>query len=276
MISLNFGLFWCGAKLTYLRYLTFKTLRHFHPHSRIQLFVSSKFDTKNKGTGKGGSEELEFADPNFETVDYMPKLKELDVEVIRFDRYNSMGCNHQSDMFRWWFLANNDLNSNGSFYLDTDQIILRSFKALPLNYKFIYTSYNVEPIGGSSQLYSPVGVLGATSDSRVVRYIASNLLGYFKPDSYECIGPHAFGKICKMIDMSEGFNAPPQYFYPTIYVDRVSSIYNGSLEIKDDNYSLHWFGGWHESQIFNKSYTPEKAKIGSDTISQFLRRNKLL
>jgi len=60
MTSLNFGLWWSGAKLSYLRYLTFKSLRHFHTNSRIQLFVGDKF-TNNKHKWHREKQDFEFS-----------------------------------------------------------------------------------------------------------------------------------------------------------------------------------------------------------------------
>jgi hypothetical protein len=65
-------------------------------------------------------------------------------------------------MFRWWFLA-----TNGDFYLDTDQIILQSFKRLPLNFEFIYSSYKVKSPFAFEGQFSPVGVLGSIKNSKI-------------------------------------------------------------------------------------------------------------
>lgn len=265
MILLNFGLWWSGSKLSYLRYLTFKTLRHFHPHSRIQLYTNTSFSKD------GGIEDQDYVNPKNITKDYMAKLGDLGVEVIPTNQFSRHSPNHQSDMFRYWFMKN-----NGAFYLDTDQIILKSFKSLPLNKKFIYSSYEVKSPFALSGKFSPVGVLGASKDSKILDNIMKAIPRYYNPKNYNCIGPLMFLDMEKKIDMSEGFNAPSSYFYPAAICDQMNKVFDGSLKLGRDNMALHWFGGYRPSQKFNKEYTEEFAKTSPDSLSRYLREKKLI
>jgi hypothetical protein len=265
MILANFGLWHSGAKLSYLRYLTFKSLRHFHPHSRIQLFTNHQFSKD------GGIEEQDYVNPQKITVDYMDKLKDLDVEIIRTNQFSKCSCNHQSDLFRYQFLK-----SNGGFYLDTDQIVLRSFSSLPLkNYKFIYSSYKVNSPMALNNRFAPVGILGASQDSKILNHILHVLPKYYDPKNYNCIGPLMFLDVESKIDMSEGFNAPSSYFYPAAIGDQMGKIFDGSLKL-GEGWAVHWFGGYSPSQKFNRNYTEEFAKKSKDSISVFLREKKII
>ena len=264
-VLLNFGLWHSGSKLSYLRYLTFKTLRHFHPHSRIQLYTNNNFSKD------GGIEDQDYVNPKKFEIDYMGKLKELDVEIIRVDWFSKLSPNHQSDRFRWRFLS-----EQSGFYLDTDQIILRSFKNLPLEkYKFIYSSYDIKSSFAQSGHFSPVGVLGASKDSKIVAKISGALPRYFKANDYNCIGPLMFLDMEKKIDMSEGFNAPSKYFYPAAICDQMCKIFDGSLKL-GEGFSAHWFGGFGPSQKFNRGYTEEFSQKSQDSISVFLREKKII
>jgi mannosyltransferase OCH1-like enzyme len=69
----------------------------------------------------------EFIHPKNFKKDYLPELGKLDVEIVPKENFAKYAPNHQSDIFRYWFLK-----EHGGFYLDTDQIILQSFKSLPL------------------------------------------------------------------------------------------------------------------------------------------------
>jgi hypothetical protein len=266
MINLNFALRWSGNKLSYLRYLTFKTLRHFHPHSRIQLYHSRKFK-EGRGDEKQG-----FAKPDVVKEDYLEKLKELNIEMVRFDYLSKYWPNHQSDVFRWWWLKN-----HGGFYLDTDQIILRPFRGLPLaKYKFIYSCYEVISPYAPEGKFAPVGVLGASKDSKIVDYVNSVMLTKYKINNYNSIGPFMMMDILNKVDMSEAFNAPYAYFYPAPICNYVSMICDGSLKLDKNNYALHWFGGCDRITKFKNIYSEEFAKTSKDTISKFLREKRLI
>jgi hypothetical protein len=260
MIPLNFGLWWSGCKLSYLRYLTFKSLRHFHPDSKIELFVGTEFKNNEY---KWGSEKQDFEDPDAIEKDYMGELEELDVEVRKVNWFSQYASNFQSDLFRWWYL-----NNYGGFYLDTDQIILKSFSGLSLNHNFIYSGYAADSCG----YYTPVGVIGATKDSQVVDYVFKNLISYIDVNNYNSAGPFMLRTVMtKMKWTDKIFNAPSSYFYPIDDSYKVDEIYSGKLIAPRESFALHWYGGHPKSQEFNKKYDEFFAKNSTDTISCLLK-----
>jgi len=265
MINLAFGLWHSGVKLSYLRYLTFKTLRFYHPDSKIQLFVGDKANNNNH---KWGAEKQDFEKPEDIKVDYLEKLKDLNVEVKHVDWFSQYASNYQSDIFRWWYLKN-----YGSFYLDTDQIILKSFKDLPLDYDFIYSSFTV----GSCGVYAPVGVLGSVKNAGIVNFIFGNIIRFIDGNNYNSAGPFMMRDILRIHNWKDKmFNAPSSYFYPIPDSCMVGKIYDGSLKLTNESFALHLFLGHPISQVFNKIYTEEMAKTSNDTISKTLRENGII
>ena len=267
MISLNFGLFHSGCPLSYLRYLTFKSLRHFHPHSRIQLFISTKC---NKTGYRWHREKQDFENvlpDQKDQKDYINDLEALGVEVVYVDMFGQYPPNFQSDFFRWWWLKN-----NGGFYLDTDQIILKSFAELPLQEKLIYTQYNARSCG----VYTPVGVIGASQDSLVVDTIIKLLPQFYDPNNYNSLGPFMFRSIINGKKWGEGTNVPSFFFYPIPESDFMSLVYSGQFKIPNGSFASHWFGGHPLSQKFNSEYTEEFAQKSEDTLSVWLRKHKII
>ena len=263
-IPLNFGLWWSGSKLSYLRYLTFKSLRHFHPDAKISLYVSDNF---KKDGHKWNVEKQDFEQEN-DFKNYMSELKDLDVEIINCDKFDNYQPNFQSDLFRWWFLK-----ENGGFYLDTDQIIVQSFDNLPLNSDFIYSAYLAQSCG----YYTPVGVIGASKDSQMVSTIHELLPQFIDPSNYNSAGPFMFRRMLgyqRWLDLMA--HVPFYYFYPVPESQFVSCIYDGSFEVKDKSFALHWYGGNPLSQEFNNKYTEEFSKKSNDSISVFLRNKKII
>ena len=266
MIGMNFGLWWSGSKLSYLRYLTFKSLRHFHPKSKIELFVGS--ESKKDGHKWWGGEKQEFENPEDIGKDYIEELEGLGVEVHRVDWFSQYHPNFQSDLFRWWYLK-----SYGGFYLDTDQIILKSFEKLPLDYNLIYSGYKADSCG----YYTPVGVIGATSDSKVVDYVFNNLTSYIDVNSYNSAGPFMFREVmCKMKWDEKIFNAPSVCFYPIDDSYKVVDVYSGKFKVPTESFALHWYGGSPKSQEFNKNYNEFFAKNSTDTISCMLKQRGIV
>ena len=269
MIDLKFGLFWSGAPLSYLRYLTFKTLRHYHPDSEIELYVSDDY------VKDGFSWHCEKQDFLYEgeNKDYIDELKELDVKIIKTDQFSNYPPNFSSDFFRWWWLKN-----NSGFYLDTDQIILKSFSDLPLDYELIYSCYQARSCG----IYAPVGCIGANRP-HIVDFTYDIMHKFYDKNNYNSLGPFMFIYVLNMKPWGNIINMSSNCFYPIPESYLVQDIYKGKLDLLkgkmgsgNEVYSCHWFGGHPESQNFNNKYTEEFAKTSKDSISVFLRHNDLI
>lgn len=258
-IPLQFGLFWSGSKLSYLRYLTFASLRHFHPKSDISLYVSMEF---NKGIHSWGREQQDF-ESDFEK-DYLEELPKINVNVIPIQAIGSSDyCPIlQSDLFRWVWMRD-----NGGFYLDTDQIVMRSFDSLPLDNEFIYCRY-MEPQCGD---YCPTGVLGLEKDSKLADIAIATVMDSYSPTNYNSSGPFMLRKMMSKIHVPRSFKSPSQYFYPIHTSNDVWKIYEGIINPSWETYCLHWFGGHPMSQEFNKKYTEEFSKTSKDFISKYVR-----
>jgi len=260
MIPLKFGLFWSGSKLSYLRYLTFLSLRKAHPDAEIELYTPER----SSNNISWGIEKQDFQ--SYDGKCYLDQIIDLNVKIIRSDIFPTYAPNFQSDFFRWWWLYN-----NGGFYLDTDQIIIKPFDGLPLETDLIYSMYRAHSCG----IYAPVGVIGATKGSPIVKYIMDKMGSHYDAKVYNSIGPFMFAK--EMLDKKDEwgkydmFNAPPSYFYPISESYMVPKIYEESTHIVSEAYALHWFGGHPASQEFNNMYTEEMSKTSKDTISILAR-----
>ena len=260
MIPLQFSLFWAGGGLPYLRYLTFKSLRHFHPNAKIELYIPQNFTTKNHNWSV---EKQDFEKP-YAGKDYLEELPKLNVDIVRVDHIGNPETEliFQADLFRWLWLK-----KNGGFYLDTDQLVLGSFSKLPLESEFVYSAYCEKQCGH----YFPVGVLGLEKDSELANVVTLFLLKLYTPDNYNSSGPITLKAAARFMNLARSYNAPYQIFYPINSSAFVDQIYDGSFNPPPEALALHWFGGHPLSQKFNSGYTEEFAKSSNDTISRLAR-----
>jgi len=262
MIELEFSLFWCGGNISYLRYLTFKTLRHFHPDSVIKLYVSKQY---NKHIHNWDIEKQDFETEI--TQDYKANIAQLGVKIIEMDYFGSPDfcAIRQADMFRFWSLYH-----FGGFYLDTDQLILKSFNTLPLNKNLIYSQFsNVD-----RSRYAPTGVIGCAKGDPIAKIAMKIVNDTYTHEVYNSSGPIAWETVLEEVNKSEHpeySNVPEECFYPINCSSDIGKVYNGSYIIPKPSYCLHLYLGHPLSQEFNKKYTESFAKTSNDTISKFLR-----
>jgi len=263
-IPLRFGLFWSGAPMSLLRFLTFVSIRKHHPDSKIDLYIS-------KNSGRSASWKKESQDflsqpSSSEKFCYISELYKLSVNIYETDFFPTFSPNYQSDLFRWWYLKN-----YGGFYLDTDQIVVRSFTSLPLHCDFIYSAYRTRSCG----LYTPVGALGAKKGSTVASDIIDSIMKFYDPSDYSSLGPPMFREMLKTKEKEwedlEMFNAPPATFYPFSESRLIKRAYSDSSHISPNSLAVHWFGGHKESQAFNCKFSEEFAKTNDDLISNLCK-----
>ncbi|MBD3407209.1 MAG: hypothetical protein GF411_13905 [Candidatus Lokiarchaeota archaeon] len=254
MIPKKLFLFWSGHTMSYLRYLTFVTARHFHPDWEINFYVTDDFTTM-----KWCHEAQDFQ--NEDRDNYLEQAKTLCDHVRPYKHHEDKAPNFQSDFFRWHVME-----EYGGWYLDTDQIILKPFDDL-CSYQFVYSFYEAN---------GPVGVLGAEPKLRICNYVRETMNKRYKPSNYNSIGPQMWINVMKEIGKSKWFGDinslnSKHMFYPVPYSHGVHKIYDGSFEIPKSSYALHWFGGHPKSQKFNNKYTKEFMMASNDTISRFVR-----
>jgi SAM-dependent methyltransferase len=254
MIPKLFHIFWCGNEMSFLRYLTILTAKHHNPDWEVHLYLSDKY------THQTWQCEAQDFQQTF-TDNWLEQAKQAADHVHNYDKHPEVAPNFQSDFFRW-----DTLLEHGGFYLDADQLILKSFNDL-LKHNFIYALYEGN---------GPVGVLGAVPGCRPVKFIHNRLQKYYNPANYNSIGPQMFTPVMNEMMRKDWFPHSGSFnskklFYPIPHSHLVPKIYNGQHVIPKESYALHWFGGHPISQEFNKNFSKRSLKTGNDTISKYCR-----
>ena len=252
--------------ISYLRYLTLLTFRHFHPEWEMNLWIS---DSNRNNVWDGVTEQQEFQRDDNGT-NYISYAIELGVKFKKLDLNLSevLAPNYISDLARF-----NTIDGGGWFF-DLDQIFTRPFDDLCDGSDFVTGVGYVDRIN--------CGVLGASYSSMIPRMIrgiqydklkvSTQLKGYCE------LGNHLLHDSlqepwAKTID--ENLNiTKSEVFYPISTSPEVVKIYSGELNIAEleNNYAVHWYGGHPISQEFNRNYTEAFAKLSNDAISVYCRK----
>ena len=259
MIDLKFALFWSGSKMSYLRYLTFKSLRKFHPQSKITLFVANKCK-KSELNFEGKKQD--FYDDKFVEKCFIEELKLLDVDVRYFDAFSDFHPNFQSDLFKWWWLSN-----FSGFYIDTDMLIVKSFDSLPLDKDLIFSQYDTKNNGK----YASVNVIGSSGNSKTIKYCMDNIYSFYSKNQYTSIGSDIFKHALSLNMENNCFNAPFAFFNPISDDFMIEVIFRNNVQLSSLTYGIHWFGGNIASNEFNRVYTKDYIERSNDTISAHIK-----
>lgn len=265
MIPKIFHLFWCGGPISFMRYLTFLSMKKTNPDWEIWLHLGGEFTTQVRW-------DIEKQDFQSDIKgDYTEATKSLCSKVLIYDKHPEAAPNFQSDFFRW-----DILDEVGGFYMDSDQIVLKSFNDFS-EQEFVYASY-----GRCGRLpYGPVGVVGAQPGNAMVQFIKGMIVKKYNPNNYNSIGPYMFAAALEIAEQQDWFKNMKTLntghsFYPMPYSYHVQQIYEGKYKTAEGAYALHWFGGHPNSQKFNEGYAPEVAQTSDDEISRLARELELI
>ena len=142
------------------------------------------------------------------------------------------------------------------------------FSELPLDNNLIYSKYNAVSCG----IYAPVGVIGASKDSKIVSSVCKHLETFYKKDEYNSIGPDMFKKVLSEMSEPKMFNAPSHFFYPISESWLITDALVEKIKISNETFAFHWFGCNPKSQRFNNVFTKEFAMENDDTLSCFVKQ----
>jgi len=267
MIPRRFFLFWSADKLSYLRFLCLKSIRHFHPDWQIDLFLQRPKDAEKTWLGDGKQDFHVY-----EGKDYLPFLKDLRINVIPVEGELSRLLDdkapvHSSDIFRF-----QELHKNGGIYVDTDTLFTGPIDDL----------YDVVKDKDAVITYSvaqgfQIGFLAASPGSEFFKELLASSHGGFKPEHYQSCGtdalyllldpgcdPHnSFRLLSARYDQVLVDRFPNSCIVPseTLYpynCDVIPSIFEGE-DREIPQYCVHLFGGHPLFQEYNSKLTPDNA-----------------
>lgn len=269
MIPKTFHLIWHSGPISYLRYLTFETLRKHHPDWTIKFHINRKY-ALNKSVNPWGYEQQDFQ--RHIGTDYTNKVKAIADEIIEHTDYTEFTPVVQSDFLRLDLLLR-----EGGFYLDTDQIILKPFDDLT-SYQYVYSYYVHNHKKHGPFPYAPNGVIGAEPGLKFLQMARDQVRSHFDQRVYNSTGPYLFKQLYDKLQKNKDprfvriskYNAKT-LFYPVALSFDVEDIFSGKCHPGPEHYALHWFGGHPESQKFNNTYNEQVMKNGIDTISRIMR-----
>jgi len=228
--------YWGGGNFAFLRYLTIKSFRRFHPEWKVIIHVSGDqcniqpWATKENSVPSVGK-------------DYLPVLVQEGVEIHKVDM-TDIGFSNQipevlkSDIYRLYLLA-----TTGGLYLDTDVLFFRAIQeGLPHNDAKAFFNYHL--CNNDLPYVHRIGLLAASENNPLFGELFNNVKPYVDVNSYQCVGSHYYGKFLLM-DNPDICNFSVSLIYPFQRVEEIFefAIQDALLKIAEDTVAVHWFAG---------------------------------
>lgn len=259
--------FWAGPRLSWMRYMTIRTFRHFNPDWRIVLHrMEGVVGEKTWGSG-----EMQDSQSG---ADHTDKIADLDVEVRRWKApLPGLAPAHASDLYGW-----DQLCDEGGMIADMDILFVR-----PMPYAFIRDADAVFCLTAG---YMAVGLLGASAGCQLFADIAQEALAGYRANGYESAGADALYRLAHvrrsedmpgmkcLIHFRRDYpdvcirELPPQTVYPYNYT-QTARIFSRTDSVSAQCVGIHWFGGDRLSQKWNDRLTHANYREYRNTYTRY-------
>ena len=251
--TMNF--YWSyGVRISFYRYLTLATFRHWHPDWEIRLWQSDwkktalawnfhEFQSRFKATHDWSKEAVDLL--GVKMCSYVP----ADERVLGFAPPNI------SDIFSY-----ETLHREGGWYADMDILFTKNFDHISDSGSYAWM--------GFGDMEDWVGIFGCEPGSWVMKSFYDACLDNYTGEHYNSTGTQGIIKSCtsdinwcnKFAEGDRGlknWRCPRDMFYP-LRPQHTSFLYSDSWPTpKPNTWAVHLFGGNQDFAIWNRRLTPE-------------------
>jgi len=251
--------YWCGDRLSWLRYLSVLSFVTMNPDWRFHLYYGQNPVKSRDWIGGETQDFLKYRGP-----DYWEHLRELDqVELIQWvNPYGVTNPLHERDLFRWSYLY-----INGGIFVDLDLLWLKAFEPIADD-----LSCELGLCATSEDIF--LGVIAAQPRSAVIAGVLDASRCNLQAGSYHSTGTDAItkylGRHCGIVgaliekhqDVGICF-VHPGILNPWNYM-QVGMCFSDSVseEMYEGCYAIHWWGSHPIAQEFNN-------RMNADTYERY-------
>jgi hypothetical protein len=264
-IPKRMSFFWAGSRISWMRYMTIRSFRHFNPDWRIVL---------HRMEGRAGEKTWESGEMQDSPSgpDYTDQIADLNVEV-RPLKPSTLAPAHASDLWGW-----DQLRDEGGMISDLDILFVR-----PMPYAFIRDADAVFCLTAG---HMAIGLLAASPGCQLFADIARKALADYHANGYESAGADAVYRLAQ-VRRSEDMpgmkclirfrrdypdvcvrELPPQTVYPYNYT-QTARIFARTDSVSAHCVGIHWFGGDRLSQQWNDRLTHANYRDHHNTYTRY-------
>ena len=263
--------YWDGNIMSYLQYLTVKSFQDLNPDWKIIIYMPEK--KYDHITWNGNEQKLPY-----QGDDYLDKLYQLDIEIIKIDFedisfFNDVSEVHKSDYLRYYML-----DKHGGMWSDMDIIFTQPIeKIMNPNLQCFGDRNKVDTIiayiNSSGFLHYPIGILISCKNNSFYKNLAQQSKNFFNKNYYQCIG-------VAMINYLYSSPSTIKKKHPELNIlildnksylpynwNQINDIFivNKPQNMRPYTVGIHWFNGSNESKkyqmLINNNQLPKTGSI---------------
>jgi len=280
--------FWSGEKMSWLRYLTLKSFRHWNPDWQMDLYLCP--DNAMKKTWDCPNQQDFFC---YKGEDYFDRVPELGINIKPWEVLDLKGNSwatritpsQKSNFFKW-----QTLHQEGGIYADMDILWTAPIESY----------YDMLEDKGMSICYTEffsIGLLAAAPGCKFYGDVWKNGFTCFDKKTYQTAGViNVYNWLAKVANhmprhgkalqlrswdiLEEHYgdcnlhNIPVRLVYPWIFdqLDHVWTNIHIHQELPAETIGIHWYAGAESAQWHNMRLTPETLDNYNNTVTHHIRQ----
>lgn len=278
MIPKRMVFFWGNERMSWLRYMTLYSFRKYNPDWEMALYVCPMGNVQSKTWV--GPEKQDFF--TYSGLDYMPKVKNLGVEVLKYEVsqniVDSIGPSHKSNFFKW-----NAMWTSGGWYSDMDILWTR-----PMNDVYEWLK-NVNTVLAWNGSYFSIGLLASSpgndffhgvydngfKTATMKEYQSAGVLNIYNflknlrnkdPSVCSDIAPgDYYGMMNRFFPKLKTYSLPMNLVYPWSYRE-MDKVFHRCLKTPPGTIGIHWYAGCALAQEYNCKLTELNFRQDNNTL----------
>lgn len=253
--------YWGGGPLSYLRFLTYASLRKYNPDFEIIAYYPAEAYT-------GDNPWVSHAHTiKYKGEDWFPKLKTIGVETVPVDFRGYGFRNDVPEAFKSDFLQWKLLYKYGGFWCDTDILFFHGIPEIPVD--FLVTADRHPTIYYIAYMYSE------PKSPILDRLLQSVSLD---PLNYQSLGNSLMSRAYpKFTDMKrrhpeiDSFVINPAIVLPVKRISKIGQIYDKTPIDYSNSIGLHWFGGHPVSGVWEDRLTEQNYRGFDNNLVEIMK-----
>lgn len=262
-IKKKMSFFWAGDRMSWMRYMTLKSFRHFHPDWEMLLYTTNVL---NNAAGWSTHDMQDCSE--YKGENYMKRLGDLDVKIVDWSppvvKFPKLVPAQASDICEWEILADGD-----GFFSDMDILYVA-----PIPYE---TLKKADVVCCLTLGYMTIGFFGAAAGTKFFEDILIESHTGYSPGRYQSAGAEAIYRLgdlggCWSETVNPGDVAmrklrkkyphldivelKSEQIYPWSFRE-VQMIFERNRQVPEDCIGIHWFGASPHAQKWNNTLTAD-------------------
>jgi len=252
----NLIVYWTkGMPLSFLRYYTLYSFRHFNPHWKIIMLHTDNLNMSK--TWDTGEQKTDYNNKDYYTdaLKIIDEVITVNMKDVGFD--DGLNEIYKSDILRYWAVV-----KYSGIWSDMDIVYTNSVPSSLIDVDFICFA----------KKYYNIGFFGGIKGSNFFRNILNLQKKVQQKNGYQIYGSTLISRTSPITCTINNMDMDLIYYLDST---RIRDIFYSEIALPDRTIGVHWYGGDSISKYFEGVITPDNCYLKDTYIYKAIKKSFL-